>query len=170
MIYYVSQGNTLQGDGTKDNPFCTISQAADIALAGDTVVIGDGVYREWVSPKNGGDGDGNRITYINADGAEPVISGAEVIDGWKPYKNSVWCTEIENSLFGEYNPYAHELFGDWYDSLGQVHHTGELFLNGEAMYEAASLDKLMKDPKKAERALRWFSIVKEDKTVFYADF
>ncbi|MGN0534700.1 MAG: right-handed parallel beta-helix repeat-containing protein [Eubacterium sp.] len=170
MIYYVSQGNTLQGDGTKDNPFCTISQAADIAIAGDTVVIGDGVYREWVSPKNGGEDEKCRITYINADGAEPVISGAEVIDGWKPYKNSVWYTEIENSLFGEYNPYAHELFGDWYNSLGQVHHTGELFLNGEAMYEAASLDELMKGPKKAERALRWFSIVKEDKTVFYADF
>ncbi|MGN1420976.1 MAG: right-handed parallel beta-helix repeat-containing protein [Eubacterium sp.] len=170
MIFYVQQKNTSKGDGTRDNPFSAISQAADIAKAGDTVVIGDGIYREWVIPKNSGLSDNDRITYINADGSNPVISGAEEIHDWTPYKNNVWFTEVENSLFGEYNPYADELFGDWYNSMGQVHHAGELFLNGEAMYETASFDELLKKPKVKSKSLRWFSVVKEDKTVIYGDF
>lgn len=170
MVYYVRQKSVPQGDGTKDNPFCTIKQAADIAKPGDTVVIGNGVYREWVDPKNGGLDECQRITYVNAQGETPVISGAEIIDGWAPYKNNTWYAEVDNSLFGEFNPYATELFGDWYNSLGQVHHTGELFLNGTAMYEAASLDDLLKKPKSNKSTLRWFSVVKEDKTVFYGDF
>ncbi|MGN1201940.1 MAG: right-handed parallel beta-helix repeat-containing protein, partial [Eubacterium sp.] len=170
MIYYVSQKNASQGDGTISNPFCTIKQAADIARAGDTVVIGDGIYREWVNPKNGGSSENQRITYTNAENANPVISGAEIIDGWKLFKNSVWRTEISNTVFGEYNPYTDELFGDWYDSMGQVHHTGELFLDGNAMFEAASLDELLEKPKNKEKALRWFSVADENKTVFYGDF
>lgn len=170
MIYYVSQKNASNGDGTKSNPFCTIQRAADIARAGDTVIIGDGIYRERVNPKNGGLSDGQRITYINAEGCKPVISGAEEIDSWRPYKNNIWFAEVCNSLFEEYNPYADELFGDWYDSLGQTHHTGELFFDGKAMFEAASLDGLSENPKSKEKSLRWFSAVKEDKTVFYGDF
>lgn len=53
MIYYVSQTNDVSGNGTKENPFCTIGQAAEIAVHGDTVIIGDGTYREWDSPKIG---------------------------------------------------------------------------------------------------------------------
>lgn len=111
-------------------------------MPGDTIVIGGGTYREWVNPKNGGLGNNQRIVYINAEGEHPVISGAEVIGGWAPFKGSVWHTEADNTLFGEYNPYADEIFGDWYDGLGQTHHTGEVFLNGTAMYEAASLAAL----------------------------
>ncbi|MGN0522182.1 MAG: NosD domain-containing protein [Eubacterium sp.] len=170
MIYYVSQKNTSPGNGTKDNPFSTIGQAADIACSGDMVVIGDGIYREWVNPKNGGSCENERITYINDDGAHPIISAAEVIGGWKLFKNNVWYTQIENTLFGEYNPYADEIFGDWYNSMGQTHHTGELFFNGSAMFESASLDELLKNPKIKERRLRWFSSVNDDKTVFYGDF
>lgn len=32
-----------------------------------------------------------RITYINAEGEQPVISGAEIVDEWKPYKETIWC-------------------------------------------------------------------------------
>ena len=44
MIYYVSQKNVYSGNGTKENPFQSIGQAAQIAKAGDTVIIGDGIY------------------------------------------------------------------------------------------------------------------------------
>lgn len=82
MIYYISEKSELNGNGTREKPFKKITQAANIAVAGDTIVIGDGVYREWINPKNGGTSD-NRITYINDENAKPVISGTEIIDGWK---------------------------------------------------------------------------------------
>lgn len=78
MFYYVSQKNACPGDGTKENPFQTINQAAQIAKAGDTVIIGDGIYREWVNPVQGGTGSHQRITYKNAENTHPIISGAEV--------------------------------------------------------------------------------------------
>ena len=106
MIYYVSQKNETPGSGSKNNPFRTISQAAQIAMPGDTVIIGAGTYREWVNPKNGGTGNNNRIIYRNADGERPVITGAEPLGGWQPFKNTVWRTEVDNSLFGGYNPYS----------------------------------------------------------------
>ena len=91
MIYYVSQKNKTPGTGTKDDPFRTIGQAARIAMPGDTVLIGEGVYREWVDPQNGGLGNNQRITYLAAKGERPVISGAEIIGGWKRGKGK--CLE-----------------------------------------------------------------------------
>lgn len=170
MFYYVSQKNAAPGDGTKENPFRTIGQAADVAMPGDTVIIGSGTYREWVNPKNGGLGNNQRITYINAEGEHPVISGAEVIGGWTPLEGDVWRTEVDNALFCGYNPYADEIFGDWYDELGQTHHTGEVFLDGAAMYEAASLAALLEKVETKERTFRWFALAEEKRTVFYGDF
>ncbi|MGN0538812.1 MAG: right-handed parallel beta-helix repeat-containing protein [Candidatus Fimenecus sp.] len=170
MIYYVSQKNNASGNGTEENPFSTISRAAEIAVAGDTVIIGDGVYREWVSPENGGISDEERITYTAADGAHPVISGAEIIRGWEPYKNNVWRTQVDNSLFRDYNPYTDEIFGDWYDGMGQVHHTGEVFADGNAMYETASIEDIFKAPKDKKKTPRWYAVPEKDKTVFYGDF
>lgn len=90
MFYYVSQKNASAGTGTKGDPFQTIGQAARVAKAGDTVVIGEGVYREWVDPQYGGADNNRRITYINAAGEHPVISGAEPLGGWQPYEGAVW--------------------------------------------------------------------------------
>ena len=122
MIYYVSQKNKAPGTGTKNDPFRTIGQAARIAMPGDTVLIGGGIYREWVDPKNGGLGNNQRITYLAAKGERPVISGAEIIDGWKREKENVWSASVDNALFAGRNPYEEELYGDWYDGLGQTHH------------------------------------------------
>lgn len=170
MFYYVSQKNACPGDGTKENPFQTINQAAQIAKAGDTVIIGDGIYREWVNPVQGGTGSHQRITYKNAENTHPIISGAEIITGWEQEKNDVWKIVIDNALFGDYNPYADEIFGDWYDSMGQVHHTGEVYLDGEAMYEEASLDALYAPSEKPERTYRWYSVVNRENTTIFAAF
>ncbi|ANU53789.1 DUF1565 domain-containing protein [Acutalibacter muris] len=65
MDIYVSAKAPRGGDGTRAKPFKTINQAAAIAEAGDTVVVGPGVYREWVDPQNGGTSDGCRVRYIS---------------------------------------------------------------------------------------------------------
>ena len=77
MIFHVSVNGCDRGNGTEDRPFRTIGKAASIALPGDTVKIHAGVYREWVSPANGGTED-HRIVYEAAGDGEAVISGAEI--------------------------------------------------------------------------------------------
>ncbi len=170
MIYYVSQKNVYSGNGTKENPFQSIGQAAQIAKAGDTVIIGDGIYREWVDPLHGGSNNQQRITYINAQNEHPIISGAEIVTNWEHVQDNIWKVMIDNKLFNGYNPYSDELFGDWYDSMGQIHHTGEVYLDGTAMFEESSLQALFSYPQNSNRMYRWYSIVEEKNTTIYASF
>lgn len=76
MEYYVAKQPGSSQLGTKEQPFSTISQAAERARPGDTVFIGGGIYRERVSPANGGLNDAERITYATLPGQTPVVSGA----------------------------------------------------------------------------------------------
>lgn len=56
MIYYVDKNSRKRYEnGSEEWPFHTIQQAADIAQAGDTVLVAPGIYREYVDPQNGGD-------------------------------------------------------------------------------------------------------------------
>ena len=54
MEYHVAKTGNDSALGTKEQPFLTISRAAKAAVAGDTVIVHAGVYREWVNPVNGG--------------------------------------------------------------------------------------------------------------------
>lgn len=170
MIYYVSGKNRQGGTGTDTDPFCTISQAAQLAQPGDTVIIGEGIYREYVDPRNGGAGNNQRITYRNAEGETPVISGAEIVRNWTFHQGNVWKTIVPNNIFGDYNPYSDVICGDWFDGFGRIHHTGEVFLDGEAMYEAASLEELVQQAPEMPESYRWFAVVEREHTVFYGNF
>ena len=46
MKYFVNNSVAENGNGSKENPFKTIQAAAEVAVAGDTVVVAPGVYRE----------------------------------------------------------------------------------------------------------------------------
>ena len=137
MQIFVDQAAKAWGDGSKERPFKTISEAAAIARPGDEVLVSKGVYRECVVPACGGKKD-ERITYRSLDPLGAVITGAEVIKGWKKYKDTTWMVKIDNSVFGDYNPYTTEVFGDWYFAK-EVRHTGCVYLNDKAMYETETL-------------------------------
>ena len=77
MIYSVSIRGNDSSPGTKDRPFKTINHAAQIAVAGDTVRVFGGTYRERVSPKNSGE-ENARITYEAVEGEKPIIKGSEI--------------------------------------------------------------------------------------------
>ena len=87
MIYHVSKQGNDRYIGTEEAPFLTINRAARVAAAGDTVVVHEGVYREWVDPKNGGLNDLCRITYTAAEGEKCdrcwnyTTSGTKTEDG-----------------------------------------------------------------------------------------
>lgn len=114
MKIYVNSNAAQNGNGTKEAPFQTLSQAAEMARAGDEVLVAPGIYREWVDPKNGGMDEEHRIVYRSLEPGKAVITGAEPVKTWQPYEGEVWTARIPNSLFGGSNPYTTLLEGDWY--------------------------------------------------------
>ncbi|MDR2654552.1 MAG: right-handed parallel beta-helix repeat-containing protein [Oscillospiraceae bacterium] len=175
MQIYVSASARRNGTGSKEAPFQTISRAADIARPGDEVIVAPGVYREWVNPKNGGSSDDCRIIYRSEVKGQAVISGAEPVKNWKNYTGGVWLARVPNGLFGAYNPYTDLVRGDWYMPVRPVH-TGEIYLNGKAMYETPALDAVLTptidknswDPDFT--VYKWFTEQDGDFTVIYANF
>ena len=137
MEHYVSAGAFRSGDGTKERPFKTISEAAKIAGPGDEIIVGAGIYREYVDPVNAGIPEA-RIVYRSEEKLAAVITGAEEVKNWKHHEGDTWIVRIGNGLFGDYNPYTTEIAGDWYYATVPIH-TGEVYLNGKAMYEVMEL-------------------------------
>lgn len=175
MDFYVNAAAARGGSGTKENPFQTISQAAQIARAGDRVLVAPGVYREYVDPKNGGISDDFRIQYISLEKGGAVITGAEPVKNWTLHEKDVWTVKIPNGLFGNYNPYTTLVEGDWYVPFKPAH-TGEVYLNGKAMYEAQTLQEVLNpevflpswDPDFT--LYKWYTEQEEGNTVLYANF
>lgn len=174
MIIYVDANAGRGGNGSKEMPFRRISDAAEIALPGDEVLVMPGVYREYVDPKNAGRANA-RITYRSAEPLGAEITGAELITGWTRYKDNVWTASVDSSIFGEYNPYTTYVYGDWYFAE-KSKHTGALYMNDRAFYEAGSIDEVIAGQKtetswQPENSIyKWYAEKKGGKTVFYANF
>jgi hypothetical protein len=190
--YHVSPVGSDAADGSASAPFATISRAARLARGGDTVVVHGGVYREQVNPLYGGVSDLERVTYRAAEGERPVISGAEVVSDWEPVGGGVWRTVVDNSVFGGFNPFERELFGDWLQRP-DVHkneapkHLGDVYLDGRSLYESTTLSGLthpvartediddaihvpcpIEDPEWTKRL--WYAEVNETATQIWANF
>jgi parallel beta-helix repeat protein len=65
---------TDAGSGTARQPFCTISQAASVAAAGQTVQVASGTYTGDVTPAHSGM-PGSPIIFTAAPGAHVIITG-----------------------------------------------------------------------------------------------
>ena len=177
MNYYVSADGPLLGDGSQDAPFRRIGQAAEAARPGDTVIVAPGIYRECVNPKNGGTSDRNRIVYRSQVPGAAVITGAEEIREWDHVRDDIWMTRIPNGFFSGYNPYTTQIEGDWYRGLGRINHTGQVYFNGQALYEEDCLDRLWNNEplewawdKEYSRQHKWYTEQDGDITVIYARF
>ena len=138
MIYYVSINGDDKASGEINSPFRTIGRASEVARAGDVVRVFGGTYREWVNPKRGGDSPQRPITYEAMEGEKVIIKGSEQITDWERVDGSIWRKALPNSFFGDYNPFAEELWGDWFrrpNEDGYKVHAGELYINGVAALE-----------------------------------
>ncbi len=176
--YHVSVKGDDKNTGTSEAPFRTISHAAQTALPGDVITVHQGTYREWVNPPVGGTDNENRIVYRAAPGEEVKIKGSEQITGWVKEKDSesTWKVVIPNSFFGSYNPYTDLIEGDWFNNMGRIHHTGEVFLNEKSLYEKESLEKVLhpsidstaKDPEGTQYT--WYCENDGTNTIIWANF
>ncbi|MDO4298617.1 MAG: right-handed parallel beta-helix repeat-containing protein [Lachnospiraceae bacterium] len=187
--YHVALTGNDWGSGSKEEPFATIQRAADAAMPGDTVVVHEGEYREWVDPKMGGISDIERITYCAAPGEKVVIKGSERITGWEQMEGTVWKAIIPNRIFGDFNPYSTYLYGDW--MVGPQYptvHLGDVYLNGKSFFEALSVEEVQKAEKREtgyclpwksynepipnaeDTVYQWYAEVDSENTTIWANF
>ena len=125
------------------HPFKTISDAGRIAQAGDVIIVHEGVYREEINPPRGGLSDQQRIVYMAAAGERVVIKGSEPVTGWVHVQNDTWKVTLPNSFFGDFNPYADLIRGDWFDAKDREHHTGAVYVDGHWLKEAANKETVL---------------------------
>lgn len=174
--YHVSPLGEDHNPGTIDQPFLTISKAAQIARAGDTITVHAGIYRERVTPRYGGSSDEQRILYRAAEGEKVFIKGSEEINTWTRFKGNVWKVSIPNTFFGSYNPYKELIRGDWFVDNGRIHHTGEIYLNGQSLFEVPMLEQVLNPQPLAVTELKkastctWFTETNDSMTYIYANF
>lgn len=185
---YVAKNGRDDALGTRKNPLQTINKAASLAKPGDTVIVHEGVYREWVRPQHTGLSNTQRITYRAAEGEEVIIKGSERITEWELVKDSVWRVTLPNSYFGNFNPYMEEVNGDWilYET-SERKHLGDVYLNGMSFYEVGTYEELLA-PEVREKIVDnwtqletpiicpeqtkyvWHAAVDDKRTTIYANF
>lgn len=141
--YHVAPRGNDNNPGTRQRPLRTIQEGANRAQPGDNVIVHAGTYRERVNPPRGGLSNEQRIVYRSARGARVDIKGSEVVKGWSQAQPGVWKVTVANSFFGSFNPYTNIIRGDWFNPLGRPHHTGAVYLNGEWLTEAVSLEEVL---------------------------
>ena len=176
MTIYVDVNAKHDGNGTEKLPFRRINEAAKIATPGDEILVAPGIYREYVDPVNAGR-ENAPIAYKSVEPLGAVITGAEKLEDWVKYKGDVWTVKVKNSIFGGYNPYTTLVYGDWYFATPNKH-TGCVWLNDEALYEAVSIEECIAGevykcswvPEKSTR--KWFACQNDtlDETIFYVNF
>ena len=173
--YYVDGSSSTSSDsgpGTREQPFRTISKAAEVLQPGERVVIASGIYRERVSPARGGSGPDKMISYEAAPGAKVYIRASEVLkDGWEaspipvnPFapksENTrdnvfIWQHKLGSELFSDsYNPFAlPNLPADWswldtskVDMGPYVRRRGLVFVDGKPLEPVEQYRELVTEP------------------------
>ncbi len=169
--YHVSKSGNDTNNGSAASPLNSISAAALLAQAGDTITVHQGIYRERINPPRGGVSNEKRIVYRAAPGEEVTIKGSEIIEGWQRMQKDTWKVTIQNSFFGNFNPYKDLISGDWFNPLGRDHHTGALYLNNHWLTEAAKLDDVLNPIEDSVSDTRlWFAQVDSSHTTIWAQF
>jgi hypothetical protein len=120
-VYHVDRNHPSAHDrnpGTEDQPFKTISRAAEVLQPGEKVIIHEGVYRESVHPARGGTAPDKLIAYEAEEDEKVVVKGSVVLpsDEWQPatgwkYGNpdkhvEVWEFDLSNIELNGYNPFG----------------------------------------------------------------
>ncbi len=173
--YHVSKTGSDENSGSENAPFLTINHAAQLAEAGDHVIVHEGVYRETVVPKNGSESADSPIVYRAAEGADVVIKGSEIVTGWVKEDN-LWVITVEGDFFGRVNPFIQtvqyptrvrtdtQFNGTGWQLYGLDIARGNVFLNEEPL-------KQVLDESELSEANTWYTDFDDDDNVtIWANF
>jgi len=86
IIHVSAEGGSDAGDGTAAKPLQTIGAALKKAGGGDTIELANGTYREGELAVDKG------VTIKAAEGAKPILTGAEVPKSWSAGGDGKWST------------------------------------------------------------------------------
>lgn len=103
---HVAKSGKDSNAGTSTSPYVTIQKAANVAKAGDVVIIHEGTYEEKVTPANSGTA-GNPIIFKSADGDKVIVTAMQALSGWTLDKDNVYKTTVNWSL-GQENFIMHK--------------------------------------------------------------
>lgn len=110
--WYVSKTGNDTNVGSSSAPFLTIQKGVSSAIAGDTITVSAGIYRETVSFAKSGTAAAPIILQC-APGDTVVINGAEIVTGWTLSTGNIYQAPLgwdlgvgQNQLFvdGVYVP------------------------------------------------------------------
>ncbi len=164
--YHVSVKGKDTNRGTAAAPFKTISKVASLAYPGDVITVHQGVYRERINPPRGGESASRPIVYQAAKGEKVEVKGSEVIKGWEQLDDKTWTVQIPNTFFGDFNPYADTIYGDWLEK-GKWCHTGEVYLDDKALFETPRLENVLSNH---SDTAYWYARVADGVTRIWANF
>jgi len=95
--YHVATNGDDSYPGTFSEPFKTLSKAATVAMAGDTVFIHEGVYEETLTPANSGT-EGAPIVFQSFQNEKVIISAMQSLSGWQTDQGGVYKTVVDWTL------------------------------------------------------------------------
>ena len=97
--YFVSTSGSDSNPGTSlSNSWRTIQYAADQVIAGDTVYVRGGVYKEIVTINISGTAE-SRIVFQAYQNEKPIIDGSKPISGWTPHSGDIYKTSVGVNVF-----------------------------------------------------------------------
>ncbi len=94
--FHVSTDGDDANPGTAERPIKTIGRASRMLKAGDRCIISGGIYRETVVPPSGS--ATAPVIYRARPGEQVIISGCELVNGWKPHSGTVHKTPWKGTL------------------------------------------------------------------------
>ncbi|MGC9348885.1 MAG: right-handed parallel beta-helix repeat-containing protein [Anaerolineae bacterium] len=169
-VLYVAQAHPNASDenpGTEDRPFETVNRAAQVLQPGEKVVVKTGVYRERISPVNGGTGPDGMIAYEVAPGHRVVVRGSRIVtEEWQrstdpegeDFSFRLWQVALSRDLFPyEDRPFATPNASNaeidlmpwalrWKDRIPYTLPRGLIFQNGRRMTQLATYEDLVRLP------------------------
>ena len=86
-----------ENDGSATHPFRTLAKASEMAQAGDTVIVHEGVYRETLEPKNNGTAK-TPIVFKAAEGERVVLSANDELNNIVTYEDDIITAPVTKDL------------------------------------------------------------------------
>lgn len=94
---YVAKTGDDSNIGSIEAPYLTISKAAQVAVAGDTVHIRSGTYPEVLTPSNSGV-ENSPIVFQAYQDEKVVITAMETVNNWQLDKDNIYVADVDWGL------------------------------------------------------------------------